>query len=431
MSKQRNAPTLLFPGESSWVEATQVRGQDWEPLVNTSAPSADEALIDGDLPPNKSVTYWALPVRHCFLSPIWIPSQEEADVDKQQLLQLQLEKKGLVSPENNSSAFAWRMVKKEAQRELNSVVSLPARRELGRYPLPNSAIPQNVIPSLELLPFTPNQVFFWKELNHWTVAITAGLAPHNDKGPAPVVYAQDLQVSELTPRVLADLEVVLLLLESENVCSCGKEACLWSLSSEADKLALHNSGWVISSKPLNKRELHPNPIKLDVPEIVSRKRAKSRSKSQQKLLLALIALVIVGLAGWLGYLGWLGWKTNEISTRLASVEPQARAIEATARQWQSLEYAVIPSLSPLESLLRCTQLLQEKEIRLTKFEQMESSILIQGETVNPTRVYGYVEELKQNPRLKHCQWKDPDTKILPQGKSRFVLEGTISHAPTE
>ena len=235
----------------------------------------------------------------------------------------------------------------------------------------------------------------------------------------------------LTQQHVSDLAATLAALESEHISHWERIVTFWSPPTNEESHVFTNAGWQCDLQKRPDLHVDANSSSFTLPEIEWRKKQTSQRSLRKNILILSSVVLCLLLFIWAGYLGWLQVQAQNLQAELKKLEPAARAVEMTATQWQSLKHALTPALSPIETLFRCTQSLEEKEIRLTKFEQVQETIMLQGEAVNPTRIFAYVEELKKSDDLKHCRWQDPDIKILAKGNARFTLEGTIFHAPTE
>jgi len=80
-------------------------------------------------------------------------------------------------------------------------------------------------------------------------------------------------------------------------------------------------------------------------------------------------------------------------------------------------------------LLRCSNLLPPDGVRFTLFETNEGKILIQGEAADAKAAFNFADALKQSRDLRDYKIEMPLPATLPNGNTKFQIQGTRYGAP--
>ncbi len=132
------------------------------------------------------------------------------------------------------------------------------------------------------------------------------------------------------------------------------------------------------------------------------------------LLLALLAL------------GVMKWQVSRLDARLRMLRPLAAASQASATRWKNLAPAIDWSRYLAETVNQVAECLPPGDVvRLTAFDQTARSISLQGEAPTTGAVVDFTDKLRARPELKIYHFEAEPPSILPNGRARFRISGSL------
>jgi hypothetical protein len=359
----------------------------------------------------------ALPLRQTVSYATWVPSADRQVVPE--MVQLQLEKRGLVQRHSADSSLDVRILEVQEERSLAlAIVLLP---DLA----PELAV-ENAVrfePEPFTLPLPQDRLMVWRERQRLAVTISRGRDP---------IHFQVLSAEEVSDESVNEIRCILLQLESQRMINELLGLAVWGdfTDEEVDRL---QQG--LGLKPLRESlpppSLPATPSKLLPPQVsVLHEKARRRRRIRQ-LIAAAAGAYLVAVLAIIGYIFWQQHRIAELQNQLSAEHPTVAAIQETADQWHKVEWAVDPKLYAVELLHQVADLLPPQGMRLTAFQIEKGKLIIRGEASTAAAAFKFNEDIKQNTALKQFRWDMKSPSLRPDGRAEFIIEGEPSVAKVD
>jgi hypothetical protein len=359
----------------------------------------------------------ALPLRQTVSYATWVPTADREIVSE--MVQMQLEKRGLVQKQNAASSLDVRILEMQEERALVlAIVLLP---DLA----PELAI-ENAVrfePEPYTLPLPQDRIIIWRERQRLAMTISRGRDP---------IHFQILSTEEVSDESVNEIRCVLLQLESQHLINELLGLAIWGEFTDEEVERLQQG---LALKTF--RESVPPPSlpatasKLLPPQVsVLHEKARRRSRIR-RLIAAAAGIYLLGILGIIAYIFWQQNRISQLQNQLTADLPTVSAVQGTADQWRKVEWAVDPKLYAVELLHQVASLLPEKGMRLTAFQIEKGKVIIRGEASTAAAAFKLNEDIKQNAALKIFQWEMKSPSLRPDGRAEFIIEGEPSVAKVD
>jgi len=359
----------------------------------------------------------ALPLRQTVSYATWVPTADREVVPE--MVQLQLEKRGLVQKQNAASSLDVRIL--EVQEERSLVLAIVLLPDLA----PELAI-ENAVrfePEPYTLPIPQDRLIIWRERQRLAMTISRGRDP---------IHFQVLSTEEVSDESVNEIRCILLQLESQHLINELLGLAIWGEFTDEEVERLQQG---LALKTF--RESVPPPSlpatasKL-LPAQVSVLHEKARRRSRiRRLIAAAAGIYLLGILGIIAYIFWQQSRISQLQNQLTADLPTVTAVQGTADQWRKVEWAVDPKLYAVELLNQVAGLLPEKGMRLTAFQIEKGKVIIRGEASTAAGAFKFNEDVKQNAALKIFQWEMKSPSLRPDGRAEFIIEGEPSVAKVD
>lgn len=351
----------------------------------------------------------ALPLRQTVSYATWVPTADREVVPE--MVQLQLEKRGLVQKQNAASSLDVRILEVQEERALAlAIVLLP---DLA----PELAI-ENAVrfePEPYTLPIPQDRLIIWRERQRLAMTISRGRDP---------IHFQLLSTEEVSDESVNEIRCILLQLESQHLINELLGLAIWGEFTDEEVERLQQG---LALKTF--RESVPPPSlpatasKL-LPAQVSVLHEKARRRSRiRRLIAAAAGIYLLGILGIIAYIFWQQSRISQLQNQLTADLPTVTAVQGTADQWRKVEWAVDPKLYAVELLNQVAGLLPQQGMRLTAFQIEKGKVIIRGEASTAAGAFKFNEDIKQNAALKIFQWEMKSPSLRPDGRAEFIIEG--------
>ena len=364
---------------------------------------------------NAQQTVLGLPLRQLFAVPLWLATTDPALM--REMIFLQLERRGLAAGRSaREIVYDYRVVASLENKTLVLAVALPAS-----LPAHLCIDARGFEPSARLLPLPPDGFALWREDGRLALAVTRG---------TELAYFQVLGDGNFTEAVLRELQCIKLQLEAANTIQRAVSITVWGEFSAAEIFALGQAlglgiatgGRPAPVLPAERMDLVPASIRQIREAMKIRRRNASLAAAAVGVYFLLVLALVLRVT-------WFYVTSGRIEAGLAAHESEVSDIEATAARWDALSPAIDPESYPVELLLRCSNLLPPDGVRFTLFETNEGKILIQGEAADAKAAFNFADALKQSRDLRDYKIEMPLPATLPNGNTKFQIQGTRYGAP--
>ena len=351
----------------------------------------------------------ALPLRQTVSYASWVPSAERDVVSE--IVQLQLEKRGLVQRQNAPSTLDVRVLDSKAEKSLAlATVLLP---ELT----PELAFEKatRFEPTPFTLPLPQDRLIVWRERRRLALTVTRGRDP---------IHFQVLSTEEVSEDSVNELRCILLQLDAQHLTNELLGLAVWGdfTDEEVDRLKKGLSLKVFRES-VPPPSLPATPSNLLPPQVlVLHERAKRRRRIR-RLIAAGVGTYLLGILAIIGYIFWQQNRITQLQNQLNTELPTVKAVENTADQWKKVQWAVDPKLYAVELLHQVASLLPPQGMRLTAFQIEKGKVTIRGEASTAAAAFKLNEDIKQSPGLKLFQWEMKSPSLRPDGRAEFIIEG--------
>jgi hypothetical protein len=358
-----------------------------------------------------------LPLRQTVSYATWVPTADREVVPE--MVQLQLEKRGLVQKQNAASSLDVRILEVQEERALAlAIVLLP---DLA----PELAI-ENAVrfePEPYTLPIPQDRLIIWRERQRLAMTISRGRDP---------IHFQVLSTEEVSDESVNEIRCILLQLESQHLINELLGLAIWGefTDEEVERLqqglALKTFRESVPPPSLPATASKLLPLQVSVLHEKARRRSRIR-----RLIAAAAGIYLLGILGIIAYIFWQQSRISQLQNQLTAELPTVSAVQGTADQWRKVQWAVDPKLYAVELLHQVAGLLPEKGMRLTAFQIEKGKVIIRGEASTAAAAFKFNEDIKQNAALKIFQWEMKSPSLRPDGRAEFIIEGEPSVAKVE
>jgi hypothetical protein len=359
----------------------------------------------------------ALPLRQTVSYATWVPT-----VDKQvvpEMVQLQLEKRGLV--QRQSVAFSLDVRILEVQEERSLVLATVLLPDLA----PELAV-ENAVrfePEAFTLPLPQDRLMVWRERQRLAVTISRGRDP---------IHFQVLSAEEVSDESVNEIRCILLQLESQHMINELLGLALWGdFTDEEVELLQHGLALKTFRESLPPPSLPATASKLLPPQVLVLHEKARRRRRIRRIIAAAVGAYLLGILAIVGYIFWQQNRIGQLQNQLDAERPTVTAIQGTADQWHKVEWAVDPKLYAVELLHQVADLLPPQGMRLTAFQIEKGKLIIRGEASTAAAAFKFDEDIKQNAALKLFRWDMKSPSLRPDGRAEFIVEGEPSVAKVE
>jgi hypothetical protein len=359
----------------------------------------------------------ALPLRQTVSYATWVPTADRQVVAE--MVQLQLEKRGLVQRQSAGSSLDVRILEVQEERSLAlAIVLLP---DLA----PELAV-ENAVrfePEPFTLPLPQDRLIVWRERQRLALTISRGRDP---------IHFQVLSAEEVSGESVNEIRCILLQLESQHMINQLLGLAAWGDFTDAEvELLQQGLGLKTFRESLPPPTLPATPSKLLPPQVsVLHEKARRRRRVRRRIAVAAGAYLLAVLAI-IGYIFWQQHRITELQNQLSAEHPTVAAIQGTADQWRKVEWAVDPKMYAVELLHQVADLLPPQGMRLTAFQIEKGKLIIRGEASTAAATFKFNEDIKQNAALKQFRWDMKSPSLRPDGRAEFIIEGEPSVAKVD
>jgi hypothetical protein len=359
----------------------------------------------------------ALPLRQTVSYATWVPT-----VDKQvvpEMVQLQLEKRGLVQRQSVASSLDVRIL--EVQEERSLVLATVLLPDLA----PELAV-ENAVrfePEAFTLPLPQDRLMVWRERQRLAVTISRGRDP---------IHFQVLSAEEVSDESVNEIRCILLQLESQHMINELLGLALWGdFTDEEVEVLQHGLALKTFRESLPPPSLPATACKLLPPQVSVLHEKARRRRRIRRIIAAAVGAYLLGILAIVGYIFWQQNRIGQLQNQLDAERPTVTAIQGTADQWHKVEWAVDPKLYAVELLHQVADLLPPQGMRLTAFQIEKGKLVIRGEASTAAAAFKFDEDIKQNAALKLFRWDMKSPSLRPDGRAEFIVEGEPSVAKVE
>ena len=389
-------PDLYRPTKDGWEQWQQA------PLTLQGSGSLDEMAIGKD-------AYLAIPARLVICAPLWLPKADRAMAKEMAAVELDI--RGLI-PKQGGDLLTVRLLETEGERLLVCTQIFPV--SLSSTLLHSCFARFDASPLFAEL--EPDCLHLWQEGGDIVVVFTKGThvvywetAPENSSEKEVFSWLERIGFSLIEEGILPPaLRFRSFLIRPQPAPFYCEQVLASELSHPSVRERLPSCEW----KPSQRRALESA--------------AKKRNNLLRVGMLAgtIYLAVLTAFGGWIG---WQRWQIRKISGEIAEIEPEARKLQLSGRQWGILSSTVEPSRFPLEVLHHLVAQLPEEGIRLTQFDFDDPTVGIQGEARSVTVASKFFSAVSNYDKLSHIRWEMPPPALLPNNTARFVISGALDH----
>ncbi len=163
-----------------------------------------------------------------------------------------------------------------------------------------------------------------------------------------------------------------------------------------------------------------------LPENWRERRARQVRRKEWRQWLVWAAMAYAGIVALaLLHIGYLKFRLAQLGHAVASDEPKAAFVQASAASWRSLEPALDPRLFPIEVLRAIYESLPSADVHITAYTQAARQLSLEGEASSAALAYQFTEKVKKNPALQRFNFEMQPPRLLPNDHAQFRLEGKL------
>lgn len=351
----------------------------------------------------------SLPAEYTITFPAWLATSDRAVIPE--ILQLQLEKRGLLSKNSGASAVDYRIIETRDNQTLAIATILQPEfpKELAFERV------KRFEPSAYTFALPQNRLILWREQGRLTVAAT--------RGP-DAITVQVLGDCELSETAALELKCIALQLEAQGLCERFLGITLWGkFTVEESERVERQLGLKVTRDAVPPPNLPQIRSKLLPPEVSALHESRRRRRRIRSGIGLLAAVYVLGVIGFIGYIFWQRHLANELRLHILEQAPTVAAIQGTAERWRQVELAVDPKLYPVEVLYQVAGLLPHDGLRLTAVEMQSGKVVIHGEASTSPATFKFAEDIKAKPDLQMFTWQMASPILRPDGRAEFTIEG--------
>ncbi|MBV9642947.1 MAG: hypothetical protein JO334_05190 [Verrucomicrobia bacterium] len=351
----------------------------------------------------------SLPAEYTITFPTWLATSDRAVIPE--ILQLQLEKRGLLNKNSGASAVDYRIIETRDNQTLAIATILQPE-------FPEELVFERVKrfePSAYTFALPQNRLIIWREKGRLAVAATRGTAP---------ITVQVLGDCELSATAALELKCIAFQLEAQGLCERFVGVTLWGeFSVEESECVERHLGLKVTRDAVPPPNLPQVRSKLLPPEVCALRESGRRRRQFRSGMALLAAAYVLGVTGLIGYILWQRHVADELRLHILKQVPTVTAIQGTAERWRRVELAVNPKVYPVEVLYQVAGLLPHDGLRLTAVEIQNGKVVIRGEASTSPAAFKFAEDIKAKPDLQMFAWQMASPILRPDGRAEFTIEG--------
>jgi hypothetical protein len=383
------ASTLLLP-------STDTAWRLWKPRA---ASAGEEVESPAHVRQSSSPLVVGLPATACRTLGILLPMADQDVLG--QMIETQLERHGLRTPEGTLRPHRWHLLGQSAGMAIVSI-------DVLADPFPDHLTANQAtdyIAALRLLDLPANELVVIEEQGELVLAASYHgrlfrshiFAP---AGASPEEIAQEIQITRWA-------------LEAQPGFGQITAVTLVGRGWEADRIAR------LADLPAHVQETLPRAGQLEAVPATSLLPAAVREARQQKIARArLIRYSIIGALIYAALIfaafTYLRLQTQTIESLQAKVDATstpAAQVKKTAEAWRSLAPAIDPSRYAMVLMAEVTQLMPPSGIVIRNFESRPTDIELTGEARDPQLAYQFLEDLEKHRILGRYAWSMPQPNV--------------------
>jgi hypothetical protein len=324
----------------------------------------------------------ALPLRQTVSYATWVPTTDRQLVPE--MVQMQLEKRGLVQRQSFASSVDVRIL--EVQEERSLVLAVVLLPDLAPELAVGNAV--RFEPEPFILPLPQDRLIVWRERQRLAMTITRGRDP---------IHFQVLSVEEVSDESVNEIRCILLQLESQHMINELLGLALWGDFTD-EEVATLQQGLALRTfrESVPPPSLPATPSRLLPPQVSVLHEKARRRRRVRRLIAAAAGAYLLGILAIVGYIFWQQNRITELQNQLSADLPTVTAVQGTADQWRKVEWAVDPKLYAVELLHQVADLLPPQGMRLTAFQIEKGKLILHGEASTAAAAFKFNEDIKQN-----------------------------------
>lgn len=360
------------------------------PLHIKESPTPEELLAST----NQNKTIFGLPVEHCRTLAFSVPVVEDELIDE--LIDTQLELKGLNRTSEESGGYRKHIIFREAEKTL---VSVDLFNEIPEEFLVGHA--SDYLASARLFKYPDHKVVIMPQFGRLVLAVGA----HNQ-----LVHCHALSHGlELTDQISHEIGLTILSLEASNVISEIDGIEIWGDFPQEDIIAFSEK----TALPVNQKPL-PNISPSDqifaspafVPRIVEKQ--QNQKDLLKKILLGSLIAFLAYSAG-VAFLWHQSYqaknKLNHLSLEESALVPRVDKVNTNIQKWNSFQPILDTKRYPMVVLNELTKLFTPTGNALAEYNQTTLEVHIKGRTKDSKTAHEFLEKIKQTETLDIYNWE--------------------------
>ncbi|MBV8376923.1 MAG: hypothetical protein JO279_07950 [Verrucomicrobia bacterium] len=351
----------------------------------------------------------SLPAEYTITFPTWLATSDRSVIPE--ILQLQLEKRGLLNRNSGPSAVDYRIIETRENQTLAIATILQPEfpKELAFERV------RHFEPSAYTFALPQNRLIIWREQGRLTVAAT--------RGPAPITV-QVLGDCELSATAALELKCIAFQLEAQGLCERFVGITLWGeFTVEESECVERHLGLKVTRDAVPPPNLPQVRSKLLPPEVTALHESRRRRRRIRSAIGLLAGVYVFGVIALIGYVFWQNHVADELRRHILTQTPTVTAIQETAERWRQIELAANPRFYPVEVLYQVASVLPHDGLRLTALEMQNGKVTIRGEASTAPATFKFAEDIKAKPELQMYDWQMASPILRPDGRAEFTIEG--------
>jgi hypothetical protein len=351
----------------------------------------------------------ALPLRQTVSYATWVPTTDKQLVPE--MVQMQLEKRGLVQRQSFVSSVDVRIL--EVQEERSLVLAVVLLPDLAPELAVGNAV--RFEPEPFILPLPQDRLIVWRERQRLAMTISRGRDP---------IHFQVLSAEEVSDESVNEIRCILLQLESQHMINELLGLALWGDFTD-EEVAILQQGLALKTfrESVPPPSLPATPSRLLPPQVSLLHEKARRRRRIRRLITAAAGAYLLGILAIVGYIFWQQNRITQLQNQLTADLPTVTAVQGTADQWRKVEWAVDPKLYAVELLHQVADLLPPQGMRLTAFQIEKGKLILHGEASTAAAAFKFNEDIKQNAAMKLFRWDMKSPSLRPDGRAEFIIEG--------
>ncbi|HXM04440.1 MAG TPA: hypothetical protein VN939_17650 [Chthoniobacterales bacterium] len=351
----------------------------------------------------------ALPLRQTVSYATWVPTADKQLVPE--MVQMQLEKRGLVQRQSFASSVDVRIL--EVQEERSLVLAVVLLPDLAPELAVGNAV--RFEPEPFILPLPQDRLIVWRERQRLAMTISRGRDP---------IHFQVLSADEVSDESVNEIRCILLQLESQHMINELLGLALWGDFND-EEVATFQQGLALKTfrESVPPPSLPATPSRLLPPQVSVLHEKAKRRRRVRRLVAAAVGAYLLGILAIVGYIFWQQNRITQLQNQLSADLPTVTAVQGTADQWRKVEWAVDPKLYAVELLHQVADLLPPQGMRLTAFQIEKGKLILHGEASTAAAAFKFNEDIKQNAAMKLFRWDMKSPSLRPDGRAEFIIEG--------